>query len=52
MADPEKFSKEMKNYYETLPAFLQESISQSTSTFNDLKSLRAFAQQIRTENKK
>ena len=41
----------MQNYYDTLPAFLQESISQSTSSFNDLQSLRAFAQRVREEEK-
>ena len=51
VADTEKFSKEMKNYYDTLPAFLQESISQSTSSFNDLQSLRAFAQRMQKEKR-
>ena len=51
MADTSKFSEEMQNYYDTLPAFLQESISQSTSSFNDLQSLRAFAQRVRDEKK-
>ncbi len=51
MADTAKFTKEMKNYYDTLPAFLQESIAQSTSAFNDLQSLRAFAQRMQKENR-
>ena len=51
MADKSHFTKEMQNYYDTLPAFLQESISQSTSSFNDLQSLRAFAQRVRDEKK-
>ena len=51
MADKSRFTKEMQNYYDTLPAFLQESISQSTSSFNDLQSLRAFAQRVRDEKK-
>ena len=49
MADSKRFTKEMQNYYDTLPAFLQESISQSTSSFNDLQSLRAFAERVRKE---
>lgn len=51
MADTSKFSKEMQNYYDTLPAFLQESISQSTSSFNNLQSLRAFAQRLQKEKR-
>ena len=51
MADKSRFTKEMQNYYDTLPAFLQESISQSTSSLNDLQSLRAFAQRVRDEKK-
>lgn len=51
MADTSKFSEEMKNYYDTLPAFLQESISQSTSGFNDLQTLRAFAQRLQREQR-
>ena len=51
LADTSKFSKEMKNYYDTLPAFLQESISQSTSSFNDLQSLRAFAKRVQKEKR-
>ena len=46
MADKATFTQEMQNYYDTLPAFLQESISQSTSSFNDLQSLRAFAEKM------
>ena len=49
MADKTAFTKEMQNYYDTLPAFLQESISQSTSSFNDLQSLRAFAAWVQKE---
>jgi hypothetical protein len=51
VADTSKFSKEMQNYYDTLPAFLQESISQSTSSFNNLQSLRAFAQRLQKEKR-
>ncbi len=51
MADTSKFTKEMQNYYDTLPAFLQESISQSTSSFNDLQSLRAFARRMQKEKR-
>ena len=51
MADKRKFSKEMQNYYDTLPAFVQESITQSNSSFNDLQALRRFAQQIQKERK-
>ena len=51
MADTSKFTKEMQNYYDTLPAFLQESISQSTSSFNDLQSLRAFARRMQKETR-
>lgn len=51
MSDTSKFSKEMQNYYDTLPAFLQESISQSTSSFNNLQSLRAFAQRLQKEKR-
>ena len=47
-----KFSEEMKNYYDTLPAFLQESISQSSSSFNDLQSLRAFAARMQKKEKR
>ena len=32
---------------DTLPAFIQESISQSSSSFNDLQSLRAFAEELK-----
>ena len=52
MADRSKFTKEMQNYYDTLPAFIQESISQSSSSFNDLQSLRAFAEQIKEEKRR
>ena len=51
LADKNRFTKEMQNYYETLPAFLQESISQSTSSFNDLQSLRAFVQRVQEEKR-
>ena len=51
MADKSRFTKEMQNYYDTLPAFLQESISQSTSSFNDLQALRAFAQRMQQEKR-
>ena len=47
MADKAKFTQEMQNYYDTLPAFIQESISQSSSSFNDLQSLRAFAEELK-----
>ena len=52
MADRSKFTKEMQNYYDTLPAFIQESISQSSSSFNDLQSLRAFAERIKEEKRR
>ena len=51
MADKTAFTKEMQNYFDTLPAFLQESITQSSSSFNDLRSLRAFVQQVRKEQR-
>ncbi len=46
MADKATFTQEMQNYYDTLPAFIQESVSQSSSSFNDLQSLRAFAEKM------
>ena len=47
MADKTKFTQEMQNYYDMLPALVQESISQSSSSFNDLQSLRAFAEELK-----
>ena len=51
MANKQQFSQEMKNYYEALPAFVQESISQSTSSFNNLDELRAFAEKVCAKRK-
>ena len=51
MADQHQFTQEMKNYYHSLPAFIQESISQSTSSFNNLDELRSFAQKVRSSHK-
>ncbi|MBQ7597574.1 MAG: hypothetical protein IJU56_03230 [Clostridia bacterium] len=51
MANKQQFSQEMKNYYDSLPAFIQESISQSTSSFNNLDELRAFAEKVRGNRK-
>ena len=47
MADKTKFTQEMQNYYDMLPALVQESISQSSSSFNDLQSLRTFAEELK-----
>lgn len=51
MANKQQFSQEMKNYYDALPAFVQESISQSSSSFNNLDELRAFAEKVRSGRK-
>ena len=51
VANQQHFSQEMKNYYNSLPAFVQESISQSTSSFNNLDELRSFAEKIKAGRK-
>ena len=51
MANQQHFSQEMKNYYDSLPSFIQESISQSTSSFNNLDELRSFAEKMRSNRK-
>ena len=48
MANKQQFTPEMKNYFDALPAFVQESISQSSSCFNNLDELRAFAEKVRS----
>ena len=51
MANKQHFSQEMQNYYDALPAFVQESISQSTSGFNNLDELRAVAEKVKSRRK-
>ena len=51
VANQQHFSQEMKNYYNSLPAFVQESISQSTSSFNNLDELRSFVEKIKAGRK-
>lgn len=46
MADINHFSKEMKEYFDSLPRFLQESIMQSGTKVKSLKELRGFSKEI------
>ena len=46
MADTNHFTKEMKDYFDSLPKFLQESIMQSGTKVETLKELRGFSKEI------
>jgi len=46
MADTKHFTKEMKDYFDSLPKFLQESIMQSGTKVETLKELRGFSKEI------
>ena len=46
MADMTHFTKEMKDYFDSLPKFLQESIVQSGTKVETLKELRGFSKEI------
>ena len=46
MADMSHFTKEMKDYFDNLPKFLQESIVQSGTKVESLGELRAFSKEI------
>lgn len=46
MADTKHFTNEMRNYFNSLPKFLQESIMQSGTKIETLKELRGFSKEI------
>ena len=46
MADMSHFTKEMKDYFDNLPKFLQESIVQSGTKVETLGELRTFSKEI------
>lgn len=46
MADMSHFTKEMNDYFQSLPKFLQESIIQSGTKVETLRELNGFSKEI------
>lgn len=46
LADANHFTKEMQDYFNELPRFLQESIIQSGTKIETLRELRTFSKQM------
>lgn len=46
LSDTSRYTKEMRDYFNELPRFLQESIVQSGTKVETLSELRAFSKQM------
>ena len=45
------FTPEMNQYFDTLPAYIQENIKQSNQNFNSLEDLRSVAEKLMEKSK-